>query len=68
MILVFSPNVCNIAANDVRAALSTTNAARKVAYLFTLLSRRLFDAMMELQSGVYPRKSWLSANLTAQRR
>jgi len=38
VILTFSPNVSNIAANDVRAALSTTNAAGKVAYLFTLLS------------------------------
>ena len=38
MILTFSPNVSLIAANDVRAALSTTNAAGKVAYLFALLS------------------------------
>jgi len=38
VILIFSPNVSNIAANDVRAALSTTNAAGKVAYLFALLS------------------------------
>ena len=52
MILTFSPNVSLIAANDVRAALSTTNAAGKVAYLFTLLSPvRCYDEAAKLCSS-----------------
>jgi len=66
LIVSFSPNVSCIVANKVHAALSTTNDAAKQVSLRSLHCC-LFDATMELKSGVHPRKGWLIVWLAAQR-
>jgi len=55
----FSPEVSCIVANKVRAASTASNAAKQVS--LHSLHCCLLDAAMELEGGVHPRKSWLSA-------
>jgi hypothetical protein len=64
---VFVPgfDFLGVAANDVSAALSTTNTAKQVSYSFTPFSPTRSDD--KVLNGVQAQKNWLSAWLAAKR-